>query len=89
MEIIAKMLNSSSKVNFWLLAKVINRVIPFNKPHDFTLMEGSNGLIQVKIPYARKNMNHLKGIHACAMATGGELVAGLNLIKNFDQARQN
>jgi len=66
-----------------LLDKVLGLAIPFNRPHGFKLLEMGKDEIIVEIPYRRINFNHLKGIHACAMATAGEYAAGLLLLKNF------
>ena len=32
------------------------------------------------MPYKRKNLNHLKGIHACALATAAEFTSGVLLL---------
>ncbi len=57
--------------------------IPFNKPHRLRIIELSENSISVRIPYVRKNMNHLKGIHACALATASEYACGFLLISRL------
>lgn len=37
--------------------------------------------MQVTCTYSRHNLNHLKGIHACALATLCEFTSGLSLIR--------
>lgn len=70
---------------FWL--EVLNYglwfKIPFNKPHRLRIIELSENSISVRIPYVRKNMNHLKGIHACALATASEYACGFLLISRL------
>ena len=63
----------SSFYNF-LLNRILWRVIPFNSPHRFRIDVLDTWQLKVSIPYKRRNMNHLKGIHACALATASESV---------------
>ncbi|NNC82105.1 MAG: DUF4442 domain-containing protein [Flavobacteriales bacterium] len=63
------------KLNFTLL-----RVIPFNLPHKFKITRITDELVETELPFRRKNLNHLKGIHACAMATLAEYTTGLFLL---------
>ena len=37
--------------------------------------------LKILLPYKRKNLNHLRGIHACALATLSEFTAGITLAK--------
>lgn len=39
--------------------------------------------MDITLPYIRKNLNHLKGLHACALAALSEYTCGLTLIRNF------
>lgn len=66
------------KLNFILL-----RMIPFNKPHGLRVKEISDTRVAVKIPYRKKNLNHLKGLHACVLATGAEYCSGLLLLSQL------
>lgn len=63
------------KLNFTLL-----RVIPFNLPHKFKITHISDERMDTELPFMRKNLNHLKGVHACAMATLAEYTTGLFLL---------
>ncbi len=78
-------LNKAYKNNFWLwiLNKGLNRIIPFNAPHKFYIDKIDLNNIQVNIPYIRKNLNHLKGVHACALATASEYACGFLLISRL------
>ncbi len=73
---------------FWL--RVLNTflayIIPFNRPHGFRILEIGEDRIQTLAPYRRKNHNHLRGIHACAIATIGEFSAGFLLLSKLDPA---
>jgi acyl-coenzyme A thioesterase PaaI-like protein len=63
------------KLNFTLL-----RFIPFNLPHKFKITRITDEVIETELPFTRKNLNHLKGVHACAMATLAEYTTGLFLL---------
>lgn len=70
---------------FWL--EILNYglwlKIPFNKPHILRIISLRENSITVKIPYIRKNLNHLKGVHACALATASEYACGFLLISRL------
>jgi acyl-coenzyme A thioesterase PaaI-like protein len=64
----------------WSLA----RMIPFNKPHGFKIISISDHSLEAKIPYSKKNFNHIHGLHACALATISEFTTGFLLISRLD-----
>ena len=66
------------KMNF-----IMARAIPFNKPHGIGIKEVSNERVVAKLPYKRKNLNHLKGLHAAALMTVGEYCSGVWLMKRI------
>jgi acyl-coenzyme A thioesterase PaaI-like protein len=78
-----------SKFYLWLLNKGLARMIPFNKPHGFRIIEFGDYHIHLLIPYKHKNLNHIRGLHACALATLSEYATGLLLISKlgFDTYR--
>lgn len=41
----------------------------------------------MEIPFRTLNRNHVRGLHACALATGAEYATGLLLVKNFSFAQ--
>jgi len=73
-----------SKRHLKLLNFGLSRMIPFNKPHGFKIVELSDWAVTVKIPYKRINFNHIRGIHACALATASEYSTGLVLLNRLN-----
>jgi acyl-coenzyme A thioesterase PaaI-like protein len=72
-----------SKFWLWVLNKGLGRVVPFNAPHRFKIIHIDKNNISVCIPFIRKNLNHLNGIHACALATASEYACGFLLISRL------
>lgn len=68
----------------WLMNRVLWRVVPFNKPHGFWVKNLNERQTTIEIPYRKNNMNHLKGLHACGLATAGEYASGLLLLYHLD-----
>lgn len=73
-----------SKRYLYLLNAGVARLVPFNKPHKFRIERISMNEIEVSLPNIRRNRNHIKGIHACALATLCELASGLLLLSRLD-----
>ncbi|MFT4679913.1 MAG: acyl-coenzyme A thioesterase PaaI-like protein [Flavobacteriales bacterium] len=67
------------KLNF-----VLHRGIPFNAPHKISIVQVSDKEVRVAVPYIKKNLNHLKGIHACCLATVAEYTTGLVMLNALD-----
>lgn len=63
---------------------LLSNMIPFNKPHGFRVLSINSEVIEVLLPYRRRNFNHIRGIHACALATVSEFATGLLLITRLD-----
>ncbi len=74
----------SSSFYLWLLNSGLNSMIPFNKPHGFKVVEITDTSIKTKLPYKRGNFNHIKGLHACALATLSEFSTGFLMISRLD-----
>ncbi len=74
----------SSKFYRRLVSIGLNRMVPFNYPHRFKIEEVKDNSLSVRLPYIKRNLNHLKGLHACAMATLAEVSSGFLLISNLD-----
>jgi acyl-coenzyme A thioesterase PaaI-like protein len=74
----------ASRFYLWLLNQGLSRMIPFNKPHGFKIINISPDQIKTKLPYKKRNLNHIKGIHACAMATISEYTTGLMILYKLD-----
>jgi acyl-coenzyme A thioesterase PaaI-like protein len=81
-KLVAKAQNSPFYL--WLLNVLAKRMVPFNKVHDFTIKKISKSSINIEVPYKRANLNHIKGIHACALATLCEYATGVVLLNNLD-----
>lgn len=76
----------TSKLHLRLLNLGIKQMIPFNKPHGFKVLEIGDNHLLTYAPYKKSNFNHIKGIHACALATLSELTTGLLLMSRLDSA---
>lgn len=74
---------SSSKFYLWILNRVLSRMIAFNSPHKLRIEEITAETLVIGLPYLRRNTNHLRGLHACALATLSEYVCGLTLARTF------
>ena len=73
-----------SSFNLWLLNQALSFAIPFNRPHGFKVKRITDSEVEILIPYKRSNLNHIKGLHACSMATLCEYTAGLLLSYRLD-----
>lgn len=65
----------------------LNHSIPFNKPHGIKILEIGDHHIRTFIPYKKRNFNHIKGVHACALATLSEFTTGFMLISRIDSKK--
>jgi len=74
----------TSAFHLKMLNFALSRTIPFNKPHGFKLSSLGDHYIEAFLPYKRANFNHIRGIHACALATLSEFTTGALLIFNLD-----
>ena len=71
----------------WLLNLALNRMVPFNKPHDFRVVEIADHQLKTLIPYKKRNFNHIRGLHACALATISEFTTGFLLLTKLDATK--
>jgi hypothetical protein len=62
-------------------------MIPFNKPHGFKVVEVSDNHLRTIIPYKKGNFNHIRGLHACGLATISEFTTGFLLISKLDMKK--
>lgn len=74
----------SSAWHRWWLNFGLMRIVPFNAPHRIKITEITDESITVKAPYTRRNLNHIRGVHACLLATVCEYVTGLGLLAKID-----
>jgi acyl-coenzyme A thioesterase PaaI-like protein len=73
-----------SNFHLWVLNFALNRIIPFNKAHDFNIEKVGNRYVKTKLPFQKSNLNHIKGLHACALATLSEFSTGIVLLSSLD-----
>ncbi len=64
------------RLNFFLW-----KLIPFNAPHRFKVIKVNPYGIIISLPFIRKNRNHIRGLHACALGALCEYTCGLQLIR--------
>ena len=74
---------------FWLVVLniLLAWTIPFNKPHRFRIRAIAKNRITTYAPYRRSNFNHIRGVHACAIATVAEFSAGFLLLTKLEPTR--
>ena len=68
----------------WVLNQSLYQMVPFNRPHKFQVMEIEDHFLKAKIPYRESNFNHIRGLHACALATISEFATGFLLLSRLD-----
>lgn len=71
----------------WILNWSMDRMVPFNKPHGFKIIEVDDYRLKILIPYRRSNFNHIRGLHACCLATVSEYTTGFLLISSLDMKK--
>jgi acyl-coenzyme A thioesterase PaaI-like protein len=76
-----------SKRWLFVLNTILARTIPFNRPHKFRILSMAQNAIETFAPYRRSNHNHIRGVHACAIATVAEFSAGFLLLTKLDPTR--
>ena len=70
-----------------MLNLFLGRLIPFNRPHGVRILELGKEHVKTTAPYKRKNQNHIRGIHACCIATVAEFSSGLLFLSRLDPAK--
>lgn len=74
----------SSRFHLWLLNRLLPRMIPFNAGHGYTVTHIDDEEVRCTLPLKRRNLNHIRGLHACALATLAEFVTGFRLLTKLD-----
>lgn len=74
----------NSKFGLWKLNFLLLRFIPFNRPHRIRIKSLTRDRIEVSLPLIKNNKNHIKGLHACSMATAAEFSSGFLLMSKLD-----
>jgi acyl-coenzyme A thioesterase PaaI-like protein len=70
-----------------ILSWSLNRMVPFNRPHGFKILEVEDFRLKTLIPYKKSNFNHIRGLHACGLATISEFTTGFLLLSNLDMKK--
>ena len=85
----AKILQKAKHSSFYLMVLnwSLNRMIPFNKPHGFKVVEIGDYHLKTLMPYRRRNFNHIRGLHACGLATISEFTTGFLLLSSLDMKK--
>lgn len=63
-----------SKFYLWVLNFFLLRTVPFNNPHKLKIQSIADDGITMYAANIKSNRNHIKGIHACLLATLCEYV---------------
>ena len=82
----AKIIEKAKHSPFYLrvLNWSLNRMVPFNKPHGFKVVGIGDDHLKTLIPFKKRNLNHIRGLHACALATLSEFTTGFLLVSKLD-----
>jgi|JI61114BRNA_FD_contig_31_7131516_length_1096_multi_4_in_0_out_0_2 acyl-coenzyme A thioesterase PaaI-like protein len=72
-----------SSFYMWLLNVILLRTVPFNKPHSIKVIHIGDDELTMRVKNTKPNQNHIRGIHACLLATLCEYVSGLSLLLHF------
>ena len=72
-----------SRLYLSMLNWSLGSMIPFNRPHGFAITEIGPGHIKTILPYRTRNLNHIRGLHACALATISEFTTGFLLVSRL------
>ena len=64
----------------WLLNWMLLKTVPFNKSHKLKVTHIGDDTLTISAANKRFNQNHIKGIHACLLATLCEYASGLSLL---------
>lgn len=85
----AKLIEKAKQSGFYLtlLNWALYRMVPFNKPHGFRILEIADYRLKTIMPYKRRNFNHIRGLHACGLATISEFATGFLLLSSLDMKK--
>lgn len=83
---LVQLINQAEKSSFylWKLNFLLGFMVPFNKQHKIKVEKIKQGEFTTVIPYKKRNLNHIKGIHACGLATVAEYASGLSILYRLD-----
>jgi acyl-coenzyme A thioesterase PaaI-like protein len=76
-----------SPFKLMLLNLFLGRLIPFNRPHGVRILELGKIHVKTTAPYKARNLNHIRGVHACCIATVAEFSSGLLFLTRLNPER--
>lgn len=68
----------------FLLNWQLFRLVPFNAPHGFKILRLDEDEVTTVVPFKKVNLNHVRSLHACALATASEFTTGLALLQKLN-----
>ncbi len=85
----AKIIEKAKRSSFYrkLLNWSLNRMVPFNRPHGLRVVGIDDYSLKVFVPYRKSNLNHIRGLHACVLATVSEFTTGFLLVSKLDASK--
>lgn len=83
---VSNLIEKAKRSRFYLglLNFALSWIVPFNRPHGLRISELSDQHVRIVLPYRRSNFNHIKGLHAAALATLAEYTSGFMLLSRLD-----
>lgn len=86
MDRLVKLTRKAAHSGFYrhILNFVLWRTVPFNAPHAIQVHAISDNSITIRARNTRNNQNHIKGVHACLLATMCEYVSGFSLLLHLN-----
>jgi len=70
-----------------VLSQMLGLATPFNRHLSATISVWERKTCEIKVKVKRKIKNHLGGLHSGAIATIGEMAAGMVLIRNINLSK--
>lgn len=72
-----RQLRAATEGRVGIVSRLMQEVIPFNRPHRIAIASLTEDTCTARLPFRRRNLNHLGTMHACALATVAEYASGL------------